>query len=147
MCIKNYIINKTFVCPHLKVSDNEGSDEYEEEGGDLDVVDDDDDLNSDDSDNSASEAMNVDDDQDENVGSIGAIQASVQTASMSKRTSAGNQHTDIEEPVSKVTKMSKKDLYKPPTNEELNQLKETENLFHSTLFRLQVLLERFFLVV
>nr|XP_012136698.1 PREDICTED: nucleolar protein 6 isoform X1 [Megachile rotundata] len=31
-----------------------------------------------------------------------------------------------------------KDLYKPPTAEELNQLRETENLFHSNLFRLQI---------
>ncbi|XP_012273791.1 nucleolar protein 6 [Orussus abietinus] len=31
-----------------------------------------------------------------------------------------------------------KDLYKPPTVEELNQLKETENLYHSNLFRLQI---------
>ena len=31
-----------------------------------------------------------------------------------------------------------KDLYKPPTVDELNQLRETENLFHSNLFRLQI---------
>ncbi|XP_078530850.1 nucleolar protein 6 [Lissotriton helveticus] len=35
-------------------------------------------------------------------------------------------------------KMSKAELYKPPTNEELNQLKETENLFHSNLLRMQI---------
>ncbi|XP_069780228.1 nucleolar protein 6 [Narcine bancroftii] len=35
-------------------------------------------------------------------------------------------------------KLSKKELYKPPTSEELNQLKETENLFHSTLLRMQI---------
>ncbi|XP_033607618.1 nucleolar protein 6 isoform X3 [Cryptotermes secundus] len=29
-------------------------------------------------------------------------------------------------------------LYKPPTVKELNQLRETENLFHSNLFRLQI---------
>ena len=46
---------------------------------------------------------------------------------------------EAEEPPSKVGKMSQKDLYRPPTNEELNELKETENLFHSSLFRLQVL--------
>ena len=43
-----------------------------------------------------------------------------------------------DEPPSKKIKVSKAELYKPPTNEELNQLKETENLFHSTLFRMQV---------
>ena len=43
-----------------------------------------------------------------------------------------------DEPSVKRMKLSKAELYKPPTNEELNQLKETENLFHSTLFRMQV---------
>ncbi|KAG8240268.1 hypothetical protein J437_LFUL015338 [Ladona fulva] len=38
----------------------------------------------------------------------------------------------------KRSKLSKKELLKPPTNEELNQLRETENLFHSNLFRLQI---------
>ncbi|KAL4228055.1 Nucleolar protein 6 [Mactra antiquata] len=42
------------------------------------------------------------------------------------------------EPVSKMAKMTKSELYKPPTNEEMNHLKETENLFHSSLFRLQI---------
>ncbi|GCB72065.1 hypothetical protein scyTo_0001811 [Scyliorhinus torazame] len=37
-----------------------------------------------------------------------------------------------------AVKLSKRELYKPPTNEELNQLKETENLFHSTLLRMQI---------
>ncbi|XP_052794278.1 nucleolar protein 6-like isoform X2 [Mya arenaria] len=41
-------------------------------------------------------------------------------------------------PASKVSRNNKGDLYRPPTNEELNELKETENLFHSTLFRLQI---------
>ncbi|OWF47935.1 nucleolar protein 6-like [Mizuhopecten yessoensis] len=36
------------------------------------------------------------------------------------------------------TKISKKKLFKPPTNDELNQLKETENLYHSSLFRMQI---------
>ncbi|XP_074649988.1 nucleolar protein 6-like [Tubulanus polymorphus] len=38
----------------------------------------------------------------------------------------------------KAPKLSKGFLYKPPTNEELNQLKDTENLFHSSLFRMQI---------
>lgn len=29
-------------------------------------------------------------------------------------------------------------LYRPPTREEINTLKETENLFKSSLFRMQV---------
>lgn len=40
--------------------------------------------------------------------------------------------------VSKKRKKIDKNLYKPPTADELNQLKETENLFHSNLFRLQI---------
>nr|XP_022330549.1 nucleolar protein 6-like isoform X1 [Crassostrea virginica] len=41
-------------------------------------------------------------------------------------------------PPGKKVKIMKRDLYRPPTNDELNQLKETQNLFHSSLFRLQV---------
>uniref|UniRef100_A0A8C5LK55 Nucleolar protein 6 n=1 Tax=Leptobrachium leishanense TaxID=445787 RepID=A0A8C5LK55_9ANUR len=41
---------------------------------------------------------------------------------------------DIIRPV----KLSKSELYKPPTNEELNRLKETEYLFHSNLLRMQI---------
>ena len=37
-------------------------------------------------------------------------------------------------------KLSQAELYKEPTNEELNRLRETESLFHSSLLRLQVLL-------
>lgn len=37
-------------------------------------------------------------------------------------------------------KLSQAELYKEPTSEELNRLRETESLFHSSLLRLQVLL-------
>ncbi len=37
----------------------------------------------------------------------------------------------------------KHSLYRPPTSEELNELKETENLYKSNLFRLQVSLRSF----
>ncbi|KAJ8673894.1 hypothetical protein QAD02_015384 [Eretmocerus hayati] len=40
--------------------------------------------------------------------------------------------------LSKKKSKGSKDLYRQPTVEELNQLKETENLFHSNLFRLQI---------
>jgi U3 small nucleolar RNA-associated protein 22 len=40
-------------------------------------------------------------------------------------------------PIKKKSKTTH-DLYKQPTVEELNQLRETENLFHSNLFRLQI---------
>ncbi|CAH1999447.1 unnamed protein product [Acanthoscelides obtectus] len=36
------------------------------------------------------------------------------------------------------TKKGKNDLYRPPTVEELNTLKETENLYNNNLFRLQI---------
>ncbi|KZC04307.1 Nucleolar protein 6 [Dufourea novaeangliae] len=45
---------------------------------------------------------------------------------------------DITDTAPKKKKKFEKDLYKPPTVEELNQLKETENLFNSNLFRLQI---------
>ncbi|XP_078616347.1 nucleolar protein 6-like [Branchiostoma floridae x Branchiostoma japonicum] len=38
----------------------------------------------------------------------------------------------------KSVRTGKPDLYRPPTNEEMNQLKETENLFQSSLFRMQI---------
>ena len=39
-----------------------------------------------------------------------------------------------------TVKLSRAELYKEPTNEELSRLRETESLFHSSLLRLQVLL-------
>uniref|UniRef100_K7G936 Nucleolar protein 6 n=1 Tax=Pelodiscus sinensis TaxID=13735 RepID=K7G936_PELSI len=50
----------------------------------------------------------------------------------------GRKRASAPEGVVKPVKLSRADLYKPPTNEELNQLKETENLFHSSLLRLQI---------
>ncbi|KAM6289835.1 nucleolar protein 6 [Aegotheles albertisi] len=35
-------------------------------------------------------------------------------------------------------KLSRAELYRPPTSQELSQLKETEDLFHSSLLRLQI---------
>ncbi|XP_017876904.1 nucleolar protein 6 [Ceratina calcarata] len=45
---------------------------------------------------------------------------------------------NLTESLPQKKKKFNKDLYKPPTVEELNQLRETENLFHSNLFRLQI---------
>ncbi len=45
----------------------------------------------------------------------------------------------VEEPAAKKLNKTKTDLYRPPTNEELQQLRETEYLFNSSLFRLQVI--------
>ncbi|KAG8505889.1 Nucleolar protein 6 [Galemys pyrenaicus] len=54
--------------------------------------------------------------------------------SSKKRTAAGSPVEGFLQPV----KLSRAELYKEPTNEELNHLRETESLFHSSLLRLQV---------
>lgn len=43
-----------------------------------------------------------------------------------------------EEAVYHPVKLSRNDLYRPPTAEELNQLKEAESLFHCSLLKMQV---------
>ena len=45
---------------------------------------------------------------------------------------------ELTETAPKKKKKLEKNLYKQPTIEELSQLRETENLFHSNLFRLQI---------
>lgn len=55
-----------------------------------------------------------------------------QTPVPMKRKMNGSSNPEIE------SKKIKTDLAKPPTVEEINQLKETENLFHSNLFRMQI---------
>lgn len=54
--------------------------------------------------------------------------------SSKKRTMAGSSVEGLLQPV----KLSRAELYKEPTSEELNRLRETESLFHSSLLRLQV---------
>lgn len=46
--------------------------------------------------------------------------------------------TVTEDGVMRPVKLSRGDLYKPPTAEELNQLKEAESLFHCSLLKMQV---------
>nr|XP_012318628.1 nucleolar protein 6 isoform X2 [Aotus nancymaae] len=55
-------------------------------------------------------------------------------ASSRKRTLAEPPAKGLLQPM----KLSRAELYKEPTNEELNRLRETEILFHSSLLRLQV---------
>ncbi|XP_062938420.1 nucleolar protein 6 isoform X3 [Cynocephalus volans] len=55
-------------------------------------------------------------------------------ASSRKSAVAGSPAKGLLQPV----KLSRAELYKEPTNEELNRLRETEILFHSSLLRLQV---------
>lgn len=81
--------------------------------------------------------------------------ANISEISRTKRFSINNDENNLEHEVAakteaktkrkfenpslkKPNKKSKRELYKPPTAEELNQLKETENLFNSNLFRLQI---------
>ncbi|CAH1797578.1 unnamed protein product [Owenia fusiformis] len=47
-------------------------------------------------------------------------------------------HIHQVQPIAKKVKLNKGELYKPPTNEEITQLKETESLFQSGLFRMQI---------
>lgn len=48
------------------------------------------------------------------------------------------EEVDGEEMVYHPVKLSRSDLYRPPTAEELNQLKEAESLFHCSLLKMQV---------
>ncbi|XP_062984381.1 nucleolar protein 6 [Elgaria multicarinata webbii] len=50
----------------------------------------------------------------------------------------GKKRPSAPEGILQPVKLCKAELYKPPTNEELSRLKETENLFHSNLLRLQI---------
>lgn len=98
-----------------------------------DSIDDDDDDDSSDG-SSAGSDPNAEESDGASENAEETKQSSLKTGSKRER---GNQSRKPEISI-KVPKLSKGKLYKPPTNEELNQLKETENLFHSTLFRMQV---------
>ncbi|KAM6470906.1 nucleolar protein 6 [Liasis olivaceus] len=50
----------------------------------------------------------------------------------------GKRRSSSSEGILQPVKLGKSELYKVPTNEELSHLKETENLFHSNLLRLQI---------
>ncbi len=51
--------------------------------------------------------------------------------------------TAADEPKSKQPRLGSVDETRQPTNDEINELRETESLFHSSLFRLQVPIDRF----
>lgn len=55
-----------------------------------------------------------------------------------KRSKPEDPGEEGEEVVYHPVKMSRNDLYRPPTVEELNQLKETESLFHCSLLKMQM---------
>ncbi|XP_055545116.1 nucleolar protein 6 [Wyeomyia smithii] len=60
-------------------------------------------------------------------------------APVCKVNETGKMKRKAEDPELQQHKMkAMKQLYKPPTVDEINRLKETENIYHSNLFRLQV---------
>lgn len=73
----------------------------------------------------------LDDSQNEEEDEI----KSVKQFKDSKRKAKG---TVSDDGVLRPVKLSKKELYKAPTVEELNQLKEAENLFHCSILKMQV---------
>ncbi|XP_066272586.1 nucleolar protein 6-like [Branchiostoma lanceolatum] len=81
----------------------------------------------------------VDDDDDEEEEEEGTNQMEETGRSvkqLSKRVIEDEEARD--QPPTKSVRTGKSDLYKPPTSEEMNELKETENLFQSSLFRMQI---------
>ncbi|XP_043087510.1 nucleolar protein 6-like, partial [Puntigrus tetrazona] len=60
---------------------------------------------------------------------------SIQQAKYSKRKA---KDTVSDDRILRPVKLSKKELYKAPTVEELNQLKEAENLFHCSMLKMQM---------
>ncbi|XP_030756647.1 nucleolar protein 6 [Sitophilus oryzae] len=92
-----------------------------------------------------------DEDSDENDLSIeepdttGKSIVKLSTPKQSKRKNSDSNNTklkkvkyeSISQDIPKKNK-NKDDMYKPPTVEELNNLKETENLYNNNLFRLQI---------
>ncbi|XP_019866147.2 nucleolar protein 6 isoform X2 [Aethina tumida] len=72
-----------------------------------------------------------DDDAEESV----AVENNKRKARQDKQTLKKVKYEDISQ---HSNKKNKKDLFKPPTVEELNELKQTENLFNNNLFRLQI---------
>ncbi|XP_062558829.1 nucleolar protein 6 [Armigeres subalbatus] len=62
------------------------------------------------------------------------VESKQESKRIGKRKSTSDSHD--EEHLKKIKAM--KQLYKAPTVEEINRLKETENFYHSNLFRLQV---------
>ncbi|GCC43194.1 hypothetical protein chiPu_0027140, partial [Chiloscyllium punctatum] len=77
--------------------------------------------------------------QDEDDGSVDEEMEEKEIKNPGKKRNVMKNKQPKDVGVIEAVKLNKRELYKPPTNEELNQLKETENLFHSTLLRMQVL--------
>ena len=113
------------------------------DSGNDDSVNDDDVDRTDDADDNESSGENVIDDEGDEANDLmddelEADEDSNVKSSNDRKTRLSPSGEEMGEPAAKKSKLTNKELYKPPTNDELNQLKETENLFHSTLFRMQV---------
>ncbi|EFN61369.1 Nucleolar protein 6 [Camponotus floridanus] len=80
---------------------------------------------------------NENDPSDEEVEEVQLNDHKIESPVMNGKKKRKKVTDELTEAVIKKKKF-KNDLYKQPTVEELNQLRETENLFHSNLFRLQI---------
>ena len=108
--------------------------------GDVDSGDDDSVIDDDDNESSGENVIDDEGDEDNDLmdDELEADEDSNVKPSNDHKTKMPPSGEEMGEPAAKKSKLTNKELYKPPTNDELNQLKETENLFHSTLFRMQV---------
>ncbi|XP_039731492.1 nucleolar protein 6 [Pteropus medius] len=75
------------------------------------------------------------------AGKLEVMESALKVTGKEGKKQSSKSHTVAESPVEgllKPVKLSQAELYKEPTSEELNRLRETESLFHSSLLRLQV---------
>jgi U3 small nucleolar RNA-associated protein 22 len=82
-------------------------------------------------------------DEDQDISDNSLAESVDDEQRVSKRKSHQNGHGPLkkvkyDDITSKTSNKSKNELYKPPTVEELNELKETQNLYNNNLFRLQI---------
>ncbi|XP_025215608.1 nucleolar protein 6 isoform X2 [Theropithecus gelada] len=75
------------------------------------------------------------------IGETEVMEPALEGTGKEGKKASSRKHTLAEPPAKGLlqpVKLSRAELYKEPTNEELNHLRETEILFHSSLLRLQV---------
>lgn len=120
----DYVASKkrqpAFVDPYIDPSDDEEESENDQMGEDL-------------VEGSSSEESGQEEGSDEDEGDMEVDE--------NDQEDGENVNADARKPKSSVDK-----LYKAPTNEEMQQLKETTDLFKSNLFKLQVRLKPIFLL-
>ena len=117
---------------------NESADDVDDDDpDDANEGGDDDDNDDDDDEDGNYEGDDLDDDSDA-AGLKDSAKVDVQGKKEAKSDNIHRSNKSVSKRETPLSDADRKKLYKPPTNEELNRLRETENLFHSTLFRLQV---------